>query len=84
MSTQLRTLLHNFIWSRKEGRARAKVKWTTITLPTSKGEFKVIDPTAQANVLLTHLLIIGLTIGNEPWKHLIEWEALHIQPKGKF
>jgi hypothetical protein len=30
-------------WSEKEGQARAKVKWTKITLPTFQGGFEVIN-----------------------------------------
>jgi hypothetical protein len=58
-------------WSKRERRARAKVKWTKITLPTFKGGFRIINLATQANTLLVRLLIKGLTLGDEPWKHLI-------------
>jgi hypothetical protein len=57
MNTQLKTLMHNFIYSGKEGRTKAKVKWTTITLLTSEGGLEVIDPTTQANTLFACLFI---------------------------
>jgi hypothetical protein len=67
------TLNVQLYWSKKEGRARVKVKWTTITLPTFEGGFGFINLATQANTFLMHLLLKGLTLGDKPWKHFIRW-----------
>ncbi len=48
MCNQIRRLIRNFIWEGKEALARAKVKWDTLTLPTSQGGLGVTDPKTQS------------------------------------
>ncbi len=70
----------------KEAPARAKVRWDTLTLPTSQGGFGVTDPKAQSEALLAKLFIRDLAPGGEPWKELVRHNAdktrLSIHGKG--
>jgi len=71
MCDQIRGLIRNFIWGGKEAPARAKVRWDTLTLPTSQGGLGITDPKAQSEALLAKLFIKGLAPGREPWKELV-------------
>jgi len=53
----------NFIWGGKASNARAKVKWDTLALSTTKGGLGIIDPKTQSEALLAKLLIKGLAPG---------------------
>jgi len=75
MCDQIRGLIRNFIWGGKEALVRAKVRWDTLTLPTSQGGFDVTDPKAQSEALLAKLFIRGLAPGGEPWKELVRHNA---------
>jgi len=75
MCDQNRGLIRNFIWGGKEAPARAKVRWDTLTLPTSQGGLGVKDPKAQSEALLAKLFIRGLAPGGEPWKELVRHNA---------
>jgi len=71
MCSQVRGVVRNFIWGGKATTARAKVKWDTLVLPTTKGGLGIIDPKTQSEALLAKLLVRGLTPGGEPWKELL-------------
>jgi hypothetical protein len=75
MCDQIRRLIRNFIWGGKEAPMHAKVKWDTLTLPTSQGGFGVTDPKVQLEALLAKLFIRGLAPGGEPWKELVRHNA---------
>jgi len=75
MCDQIRGLIMNFIWGGKEAPARAKVRWDTLTLPTSQGGLGVKDPKAQSEALLAKLFIRGLTLSGEPRKELVRHNA---------
>jgi hypothetical protein len=69
MCDQIRRLIRNFIWGGKEAPARAKVRWDTLTLPTSQGGLDVTDPKAQSEALLAKLFIRGLVSGDKSSHH---------------
>jgi hypothetical protein len=71
MSSQVRSLIRNFIWGGKEAPSRSKVRWETLTLPLSQGGLGVTDPKSQSEALLAKLLVRGLAPGGEPWKELV-------------
>jgi hypothetical protein len=75
MCSQVRGVVRNFIWGGKATTARAKVKWDTLVLPTTKGGLGIIDPKTQSEALLAKLLIRGLAPGGEPWKELLRHKA---------
>jgi len=75
MCNQVRGVVRNFIWGGKASNARAKVKWNTLALPTTKGGLRIIDPKTQLEALLAKLLIRGLAPGGEPWKELLRHRA---------
>jgi hypothetical protein len=75
MCSQVGGVVKNFIWGGKDANARAKVKWDTLGLPTTKGGCGVIDPKTQSEALLAKLLIRGLALGGEPWKELLTFRA---------
>jgi hypothetical protein len=75
MCAQVRGVIKNFIWSRKDAPTRTKVKWDTLVLLTSHGGLWIIDPKTQSEALLAKLLVKGLTLGGEPWKDLIRQKA---------
>jgi hypothetical protein len=75
MCNQVRGVVQNFIWARKATNARAKVKWDTLSLPTTKGGLGIIDPKTQSEALLAKLLIMGFALGSEPWKELLRHRA---------
>ncbi len=75
MCSQVRGVVRNFIWGGKATNARAKVKWDTLVLPTTKGRLGIIDPKTQSEALLEKLLIRGLAPGGEPWKELLRHKA---------
>jgi hypothetical protein len=79
MCSQVRGVVKNFIWGGKDANARAKVKWDTLGLPTTKGGCGVIDPKTQSETLLAKLLIRGLALGGEPWKELLRFRADQIK-----
>jgi len=60
MCDQIRGLIRNFIWRGKEAPARAKVRWDTLTLPTSQRGLDVTNPKVQLEALLAKLFIRGL------------------------
>jgi hypothetical protein len=59
MCSQVRGVVRNFIWGEKATTTRAKVKWDTLVLPTTKGGLGIIDPKTQFEALLAKLLIKG-------------------------
>ena len=70
---QIQRLIRNFLWSGGEGAfARAKVAWSTLTLPKSKGGLGLIDPENQSKAMLAKLLVRGLLPGNETWKMILQ------------
>jgi hypothetical protein len=75
MCGQVRGVVRNFIWGGKATNARAKVKWDTLVLPTTKGGLGIIDPKTQSEALLSKLLIRGLAPRGEPWKELLRHRA---------
>ncbi len=75
MCDQIRRFIRNFIWGGKEVPARTKVRWDTLTLPTSQGGLGVTDPKAQSKALLAKLFIRGLVPNGEPWKELVHHNA---------
>jgi hypothetical protein len=79
MCNQIRGIVRNFIWSGKASNAKAKVKWETLTLPTSQGGLGIIDPKAQSEALLAKLLVRGLAPGGEPWKDLMRHRANQVR-----
>ncbi len=68
MCSQVRGVVRNFIWGGKATIARAKVKWDTLVLPTSKGGLGITDPKTLSKALLAKLFIRALVPGGEPWK----------------
>jgi hypothetical protein len=68
MCSQVRGVVRNFIWGGKATTTRAKVKWDTLVLPTTKGGIGIIDPKTQSKALLAKLLIKGLALGGNPGK----------------
>jgi len=44
MCRQVWGVVRNFIWGGKATKARAKVKWDTLSLPTPKGGLGILDP----------------------------------------
>jgi hypothetical protein len=79
MCSQVRGVVRNFIWGGKDSNARAKVKWDTLALPTTKGGLGIIDPKTQSKTLLAKLLIRGLAPRGEPWKELLRHRADQIR-----
>jgi len=79
MYSQTKGIVRNFIWSGKISNARAKVKWETLTLPTTQGGPGIIDPKAQSEALLAKLLVRGLAPGGEPWKDLLRHKANQVR-----
>jgi hypothetical protein len=79
MTTQIKGVVRNFIWGDKDALARAKVKWDTLTLPTTQGGLGIIDPKAQSEAHLAKLLIRGQAPGGEPSKELIRHKADQIR-----
>jgi hypothetical protein len=63
------------MWGRKATTGRAKVKWDTLVLPTTKGGLGITDPKTQSEALLAKLFIRGLAPGGEPWKELLRHKA---------
>jgi hypothetical protein len=86
MCSQIRGIVRNFIWGGRDVPTRAKVKWDTMVMPTSRGGLGIIDPRAQSEALLAKLLTRGLAPGGEPWKELIKHKAeqtkLQVHSKG--
>jgi len=75
MCSQARGLIRNFIWGSKEAPTCAKVRWDTLTLPTSQGGLSVTNSKAQSEALLAKLFIRGLAPNGEPWKELMRHNA---------
>ncbi len=46
MCSQIRGIVRNFIWGGRDTPTRAKVKWDTMVMPTSRGGLGIIDPKA--------------------------------------
>ena len=78
---KIQRLIRNFLWSGGDGSfARAKVAWSTLILPKSKGGLGLIDPETQSISLLGKLMVRGLLSGNELWKNFyLRWEAHGIE-----
>jgi hypothetical protein len=79
MTMQIKGVVRNFIWGGKDAPARVKVKWDTLTLPTTQGGLGIIDPKTQSEALLAKLLVKRLAPGGEPWKELIRHKADQIK-----
>ncbi|MCO5614189.1 hypothetical protein L7F22_068470 [Adiantum nelumboides] len=58
----------------------ARVRWSTIIMPTSQGGLDIIDPEMQSRALLTKLIFRGLFPGNEPWKMLLQPDLDTVTP----
>ncbi|MCO5552845.1 hypothetical protein L7F22_006363 [Adiantum nelumboides] len=71
---QLRCLIRNFLFGGSDGTldTRARVRWSTVILPTSQGSLGIIDREMESRALLTKLIVRGLFPGNEPWKMLLQ------------
>ena len=70
--SQVQRLIRNFLWSGGDGSpTRAKVAWSVITLPTSRGGLGLIDPACQSRALLGKFVVRSLLPGSEPWKELL-------------
>ncbi|MCO5564155.1 hypothetical protein L7F22_017811 [Adiantum nelumboides] len=59
---------------------RARVRWSTVIMPTSQGGLGIIDPEMQSCALLTKLIVRGLFPDNEPWKMLLQSELATVTP----
>ncbi len=79
MCNQVRGVVRNFIWGGKATNAKGKVKWDTLSLPTTKGGLGIIDPKTQSEALLAKLLIKGLARGSKPWKELLRHMANQVK-----
>jgi hypothetical protein len=66
MCNQIRGVVQNFIWGGKVIRTRAKVKWDSLTLPSSNRGLGIIDLKVQLEAFLAKLLVRGLSTGYEP------------------
>jgi hypothetical protein len=75
MCSQIRGVIHNFIWGGKTTSAWEKVKWYTLTFPIPNGGLGIIDPKAQFEALLAKLLVRGLALVGEPWKKILRHKA---------
>jgi hypothetical protein len=51
MCNQIKGVIRNFIWGGKAIKTRAKVKWDSLTLPSSSGGLGIIDPKVQTKAL---------------------------------
>ena len=55
---QIQRLVRNYIWSGKEDNvSRAKVVWSILTTPKSRGGLGLIDPLAQSKALLAKFVV---------------------------
>ncbi|MCO5608977.1 hypothetical protein L7F22_063196 [Adiantum nelumboides] len=63
---QLRRLIRNFLFGGSDGThdARARVPWSTVTLPTSQGGLGIVDLEKQSPALHTKLIVRGLFPSN--------------------
>ncbi|MCO5608458.1 hypothetical protein L7F22_062668 [Adiantum nelumboides] len=79
---QFRQLIRNFLYGGSDGThdTRARVRWSTVIMPTSQGGLGIIDPEMQSRVLLTKLIVRGLFPGNEPWKMLLQSDLATVTP----
>ena len=59
----------------------AKVSWSTLVLPKSKGGLGLIDPGLQSQALLCKVLVRSLLPGNELWKTLIHNRSILWSPR---
>ncbi|MCO5586639.1 hypothetical protein L7F22_040580 [Adiantum nelumboides] len=59
---------------------RARVRWSTVVMPTSQGGLGIIDPEMQSRALLTKLIVRGFFAGNEPWKMLLQSDLDTVTP----
>ncbi|MCO5549154.1 hypothetical protein L7F22_002620 [Adiantum nelumboides] len=79
---QLRRLIRNFLYEGLDGThdTRARVRWSTVIMPTSQGGLGIIDPEMQSRALLTKLIVRGLFPGNEPCKMLLQSDLATVTP----
>ena len=64
--------IRRFLWAgMRKDKAAAKVSWSTLILPKSKGVLGLIEPELQSRALLCKVLVRSLLHGNELWKTLI-------------
>ena len=61
----------------RKDNAAAKVSWSTLVLPKSKGGLGLIDLGLQSQALLCKVLVRSLLPGNELWKRLIHNRSKH-------
>ena len=79
---QIRRLIRNFLWTRREGTAvAAKVSWEVISLPTTQGGLGIIDPLDQSRALLAKLVVRGFMPGQECWKELLMRRCYECAPR---
>ncbi|MCO5568565.1 hypothetical protein L7F22_022264 [Adiantum nelumboides] len=79
---QLRRLIRIFLLGASDGThdTRARVRWSTVIIPTSYGGLGIIDPEMHSRALLTKLIVKGLFPGNEPWKMLLQSSLATVTP----
>ena len=64
--SQVQRLIRNFLWSGGDGSpTRAKVAWSVITLPTSRGGLGLADPACQSRALLGKFVVRSLLLGRQ-------------------
>ena len=69
-NTKINLKLH--LVRREREHAHAKVTWTTLILPKSKGGVGLIDLEDQSKTLLAKLIVRGKLLGTEIWKMLLK------------
>ena len=68
----VKACIRGFLWAgNRKDNAAAKVSWSTLILPKSKGGLGLIEPGVQSQSLLCKVLVRSLLPGNELWKTLI-------------
>ncbi|MCO5586861.1 hypothetical protein L7F22_040806 [Adiantum nelumboides] len=79
---QLRQLIGNFLYGGSDGAhdTRARVRLSTVIMPTSLGGLGITDPEMQSRALLTKLIVRGLFPSNEPWKILLQSDLETVTP----
>ena len=74
--------IRGFLWAgNMKDNAAAKVSWSTLILPKSKGGLGLIDPGFQIHAWLCNLLVRSLLPGNELWKRLIHNRSILWSPR---
>ena len=78
----VKACIRGFLWAgMRKDNAAAKVAWSTLVLPKSKGGLGLIDPGLQSQALLCKVLVRSLLPGNELWKTLIHNRSILWSPR---